>query len=171
MEDNSTKTELTPEFVTEQIQMLRDYVDVKFNECKEQVEKLLNASNSNDNKRNSQLMRVAMLIDTAMDNIHTIIGVLAEINDKLSIHDQQIWSHGNSISINKRNLNELSKYFKSADKAWAEARAVINNLAEENDKNATFRWVIGIVIGILGLILGGTAFSDSLKALWRLIFG
>lgn len=169
--EGTPKEELTPEFLMQQIQELREHTDKKIEEYKHQLEVLITDNTANDGKRNAQIVRIAMLIDTAMDNIHSIISLLAEINDKLSIHDQQIWSHGNSISINKRNLNELSKYLKTADKAWSEARKVLNTLSDENDKNITFRWAIGIFVGLLGLVCGGVAFSNSLKALWTLIFG
>lgn len=160
---------LTPEFLMSQINQLRVDVDKKIDEYKTLITDLINNSSNNDSKRNAQIVRVAMLIDTAMDNIHSIIGLLAEINEKLAMHDQQIWSHGNSISINKRNLTELSKYLKTADKAWGEARKVLNNLSDENEKNIVFRWVVGVFVTVISLICGGAAFSDSIKALWNAI--
>ena len=88
--------------------------------------------------------------------------MLVEINNKLAEQDQTLWSHGNSISINKRNLNELSKYIKKADKAWKEACKEIKDLHEASNEHSEFkgRVIAGfsvLVMAFIWLITGSHA--------------
>lgn len=168
MEDTPTPTneELTPENLNKKINEIRTELLSKIATLQSQLDELLKHSDANDNKQNSQIVRVALLLDNAMDNIHGIIGLLADVNNKIANHDQQIWSHGNSISINKRNVAELSKYIKEIDKVWQEARAVINQLSDDNEANKQSQVVVKLICGGALVVVTWFISSGHCKTVW-----
>lgn len=166
MANEIDEADLTPQGLSAKIEKVKLDLEAKYIDLQTQLNKLGVRSDANDDKQNTQIIRVAVLIDTAMDNIKSIIGMLVEINTKLAEQDQQLWSHGNSISINKRNLSELSKYIKKADKAWKDARKEIDALQVASDEHATFHgkisWAFTILAGaVIWLVTG-----DHAKVLW-----
>lgn len=166
MANEIDEADLTPQELSAKIEKVKLDLEAKCTDLQNQLNLLGNRSDANDDKQNTQIIRVAVLIDTAMDNIKSIIGMLVEINNKLAEQDQQLWSHGNSISINKRNLSELSKYIKKADKAWKDARKEIDALQIASDEHATFHgkisWAFTILAGAVIWIVTG----DHAKMLW-----
>lgn len=158
--------DLTPEALYSEIEKVKLDLEAKYADLQAKLDKLGAKSDSNDDKQNTQIIRVALLIDTAMDNIKNIIGMLVEINNKLAEQDQQLWSHGNSISINKRNLSELSKYIKKADKAWKDARKEIDELQVASEEHSAFNgkiaWAFTVLAGVVIWLVTG----DHAKMLW-----
>lgn len=146
--------ELSLEMLYEHIQEVKETTTKRLTEMQTQIDEMRKRMTNVDNKTTKRLVKITHIIDTTFDNFQQIMLTISDLTTRINECERKGMTVANSISINKRNLHDLSKYIKQVDKTWKEAIKEIDQLKDAMDGNVHINWKVAAVIvcGIVAII-------------------
>lgn len=155
--------------ISQQIENVKKVLNEKCDDLQKQIEELRSTVSAGTESQDARLIRVTSLISSTMDHIQLIVQTVVSIHKRLVECEDKTSRFGNSIIVNKRNLNSLSEYVKKVDKLWKSAREEINKLTDESEKHSKFRW--GVISAIsAGFAVVGHFGITWIKNVWNALF-
>lgn len=173
IEHAKSDEQLTLESLSERIVNVKEGVDEKCRALQKQIIELEDRLGEDEKKCTEQIGRITIRICSAMNHLQVLIKLISDISTLLKAHDVKLDKFGESVSINKRNLVEVSKYVKKVDQEWKAAVKEINRLSSAEEDNSKFRWKMSAMclvgLSILFMIFKGGSIWDMIAQLLSMI--
>ena len=164
----SDEQKITLEILSTKLEEVKKDFAIRLSVMQTEINQLKEHAKNADAKNAKRLIRITNLIDSTFDNFQQIALIFGDLTTRINECERRGLTMSNSISINKHNLNELSKYFKKVDKTWQQAIKEIERLKDSEADNKIFKkkilWIFTAAIPAIAAI----AKSDTIGQLWDL---